>query len=202
VIERIRPILDRPFFYDFYHLLIGANYRSRVLVRDYIRPRPSDRILDLGCGPGRMIRFFPDCSYVGVDANESYILSAQKRYGRRGEFICQRVTHHSVQQLGAFDIVLALGLVHHLNDVEAQDLFRAGQAALKLAGRMITNDGCYAPGQSFAERYLLSRDRGRFVRTQEQYLELAGGSFSQVTAHLREDLLRIPYTHLIMACVR
>lgn len=202
MIERIRPILDRPFFYDFYHLLIGANYRSRVLVRDYIRPRPGDRILDLGCGPGRMIRFLPDCSYVGVDTNESYIISAQKRYSRRGEFICQRVSHQSVQGLGAFDIVLALGLVHHLNDLEAQDLFRAGQAALKPAGRMITNDGCYAPGQSFTERYLLSRDRGRFVRTREQYLELAGGRFSRVTAHLREDLLRIPYTHLIMECVR
>jgi cyclopropane fatty-acyl-phospholipid synthase-like methyltransferase len=202
VIERLRLILDRPFFYDFYNLLIGANYRSRVLVRDYIRPRPGDRILDLGCGPGSMMPFLPDCCYVGVDVNESYIISAQKRYGHRGEFICQRVSHQSVQQLGAFDVVLALGVVHHLDDVEAQHLFRAGRAALKPAGRMITNDGCRVPGQSFAQQYMLSRDRGRFVRTEEEYLELARSWFSEVRAHLREDLLRIPYTHLILECVR
>lgn len=202
MIELIRPILDRPFFYELYHRLIGANYRSRVLVSEYIRPGPDDRILDIGCGPGNMMPFLPECRYLGVDVNESYIISAKERYGHRGEFLCERVSHHSVQSLGAFDIVLALGLLHHLDDSEAHDLFRLGSTALKSGGRMITNDGCYVPGQSRAERYLLSRDRGRFIRTQEEYLKLARGWFSEVTPHLRDDVLRIPYTHLILECVR
>ncbi len=202
MIEHIRPILDRPFFYKLYHSLIGANYRSRVLVSEYIRPKPSDRILDIGCGPGTMLPFLPQCQYLGVDANPAYIALAQQRYGDRGEFICERVSQHSVEQLGAFDIVLALGLVHHLDDSEAKDLFRLGYTALKPGGRVVTNDGCYAPGQSTAERFLLSRDRGQFVRTQEQYLALAHSCFQEVHAHLREDVLRIPYTHLILECVR
>jgi cyclopropane fatty-acyl-phospholipid synthase-like methyltransferase len=202
MIEHIRPILDRPFFYELYHSLIGANHRSRVLVEEYIRPKPHDRILDIGCGPGNMLPFLPQCEYLGVDANPTYIASAQQRYGNRGEFVCERVSHHSVQHFGAFDIVLALGLIHHLEDSEAKDLFRIGYTALKPGGRMITNDGCYAVGQSAAKRFLLSRDRGRFVRTQEQYVELAHSWFQEVKPHLREDVLRIPYTHLIMECVR
>lgn len=202
MIERIRSILNRPFFYDCYNLLIGANYRSRVLVREYIRPIPENRILDIGCGPGTMLPFLPQCRYVGVDANASYIASARNRFGRRGEFICGRVGHYSVEPLGVFDIVLALGLLHHLNDAEAEDLFRLGRTALKPGGRMITNDGCYILGQSLAKRYLLSRDRGRFVRTKDEYLRLARGSFSEVIPHLREDVLRIPYTHLILECAR
>jgi len=202
MIEAIRPILNHPFFYEFYHVLIGANYRGRVLVNQYIRPQPGNRILDIGCGPGNMLPFLPDCDYLGVDASESYITSARRRYGYRGKFVCERVSHHSVEQFGAFDIVLALGLVHHLEDAEAGDLFRLGYTALKPGGRMVTLDGCYMPGQSAAKRYFLSRDRGRFIRTPTEYERLAHAWFSNVGLNLREDVLRIPYTSLIMECTR
>jgi SAM-dependent methyltransferase len=202
MIEFIRPILDRSFFYELYHQLIGANYRSRVLVSDYIRPRAGDKILDIGCGPGNMVPFLPHGQYLGVDANAAYIADARKRYGDRGEFVCERVSQHSLDQFGAFDIVLALGLVHHLDDAEAQDLFRLAYAALKPGGRLITNDGCYKAKQSAATRYLLSRDRGEYVRSQEEYEKLAHSCFSEVRSHIREDVLLIPYTHLIMECVR
>jgi len=202
MIELVRPILDRPYFYELYHRLIGANHRSHVLVNEYIRPKPSDCILDIGCGPGNMLPFLPECRYLGVDANESYITSARERYRHRGEFICERVSHHNVSHFGEFDIVLALGLIHHLDDSEARDLFRLGYTALKPGGRLITNDGCYTAHQSQVERYLLSRDRGQYVRTETRYLELAHSWFQKVVPHLREDVLRIPYTHLIMECVR
>lgn len=202
MIELVRPILDRPYFYELYHRLIGANYRSRVLVNEYIRARPSDHILDIGCGPGNMLPFLPECQYLGVDVNDSYINTAKQRYGHRAKFVCERVSHHNVAELGAFDIVLALGLTHHLDDDEARDLFRLGYAALKPGGRLITNDGCYTSSQSRVERYLLSRDRGQYVRTEAQYVDLAHSCFPQVIPHLRTDVLRIPYTHLIMECVR
>ena len=44
------------------------------------------------------------------------------------------------------------------------------------------------------------KDRGKFVRTREEYLRLASARFPKVEPHLRHDLLRIPYTHLIMRC--
>ncbi|MGC2108420.1 MAG: class I SAM-dependent methyltransferase [Candidatus Korobacteraceae bacterium] len=202
MLELIRPILDWPFFYESYHKLIGANYRSRVLVEEYIRPQAGERILDIGCGPGNMLPFLPECRYMGFDSNPSYIASARQRYGKRGEFVCERVSDHTVRQFGEFDIVLALGLVHHLDDAEATDLFRLGYTALRAGGRLITNDGCYVPHQSAAKRYLLSRDRGQFVRTREQYEGLAHRLFGEVQGDLREDVLRIPYTHLIMVCTR
>jgi SAM-dependent methyltransferase len=202
MIERIRSILDLPYFYELYHGLIGANYRSRVLVNEYIRPNLSDRILDIGCGPGTMMPFLPECNYLGVDANMSYIVSARERYGHRGKFLCGRVNQQNVSDLGTFDIVLALGLVHHLEDPEARHLFSLGYTALKPGGRLITNDGCYTANQSVVERYLLSRDRGQYVRGEDEYLKLAHSSFDNVESVLRRDILRIPYTHIVMKCVR
>jgi SAM-dependent methyltransferase len=202
MIEYIRPILDRPFFYELHNTLIGAKHRSQVLVREYVRPKPGDRVLDIGCGPGNMVPFLPDCRYFGVDMNADYIERARSQYGNRAEFGCQRVSEHTISEMGAFDIVLALGLLHHLDDAEADDLFRLGYAALRPGGRMITMDGCYLPKQSRIERYLLESDRGRFVRTEDEYLKLAQRRFNQVLRHLQPALLRIPYTHIFMECIR
>jgi hypothetical protein len=52
------------------------------------------------------------------------------------------------------------------------------------------------------KRYLLSRDRGKFVRTLPEYEALARTQFDRVATYIREDVLRIPYTHLIMVCTR
>lgn len=203
MIKLIRPILDRPFFYESFQALIGAHSRFREVVAQYIRPQPGDRLLDIGCGPGNIVPFLPECNYLGFDSNESYIAAARARYGYRGEFVCERVSAHTVQQHGQFDIVLALALTHHLDDAEARDLFHLAHASLKPGGRMITLDGCYTPNQSWMKRYLLSRDRGQFVRTQQQYESLAKTCFENVESFLREDMMRvIPYTLLITVCTR
>jgi SAM-dependent methyltransferase len=202
IVESVRPILDHPFFYQLFHTIVGARGRSELLMTTYIRPIPGDRILDIGCGPGSMLPYLPESHYLGVDANESYIKSARKRYGHRGQFVCDRVSQQSVKDLGVFDIVLALGLVHHLDDAEARDLFRMGHNALRPGGRMITMDGCYISPQSGAARYFLSRDRGQFVRTADQYIRVARTQFTEVHADIRHDALRIPYTTLFMICVR
>ena len=58
------------------------------------------------------------------------------------------------------------------------------------------------PRVDLATRLALGLDRGRFVRDRQQYEDLARAHFTVLTSHLRHDLLRIPYTHLIMECAR
>jgi len=202
MIEYARRILGYHFFYELFHKFIGVDYRNRVLVDEYLRLRPGDSILDIGCGPGNMVPFLPPCTYLGVDASPQYIAAAQRRYGHRGKFICEQVKMHHLQEIGSFDVVLASGLVHHLDDSEAADLFRLGYEALVPAGRMITVDVCIVPGQSAAKRYFLSRDRGQFVRQKEEYVRLAAAAFSQVRPTVREDVLRLPNTTLFMECTK
>ena len=72
--------------------------------------------------------------------------------------------------------------------------------ALSAKGRLVTYDGCYVPDQSRIARWLLRNDRGQYVRTRDAYEKLAGSAFARVEPHLRHDMLRIPYTHLILRC--
>jgi hypothetical protein len=79
-------------------------------------------------------------------------------------------------------------------------MFDLVRRALRPHGRLVPFDGCYVPGQSPIARWFLGKDRGRFVRTREEYARLASATFGNVELNLRHDLLRIPYTHLIMRC--
>ena len=74
--------------------------------------------------------------------------------------------------------------------------------ALKKGGRLITFDGCYIEGQSKIAQFIISRDRGQFVRTQDGYVNLASKVFSRIEVGLRDDLLRIPYNHVILECTK
>ena len=210
MIRRITSVLARPWAYQLFFNVIGAPGRSRILVRDYIRPRPGDRILEIGCGPGTIVPYLPDSEYVGFDLSEEYIEQARKKFSDArspqkhrpsATFFCERVSEYTLPQRNYFDVVLALGILHHLDDSEALQLFAIAHEALNPGGKLITLDGVWTNDQSRAARYLLSRDRGRFVRTQEQYVDLASKAFSKITANIRHDLLRIPYTHIILECV-
>ncbi|MGC2190315.1 MAG: hypothetical protein WA607_17975, partial [Candidatus Sulfotelmatobacter sp.] len=83
---------------------------------------------------------------------------------------------------------------------EAVQLFRMARRTLKPDGRLITSDGVWLASQSKFAKFLLSRDRGRFVRQAEEYVALASTSFSSVSSAVRHDMLRIPYSHLILEC--
>lgn len=202
--QMVRSILSFAWAYRLFDSSIGGPSRAALFVQQYMRSRPGDRILDIGCGPGNMFPFLPETKYTGFDMNPNYIAAARSRYGNRAAFYCQRVSDSSLpeKQRSSFDVVLAMAVVHHLDDAEALSLFRLARAALRPGGRLLTCDGCYTDGQHWMARYLLSKDRGRYVRTREGYLNIATQVFRTVRADIRHDLIRIPYTHVIMECTK
>ena len=197
----MKALLELPFFYNLWRRGIARSDLNSVLVSTYARPANSQRVLDIGCGPAPILESLPrDVEYVGFDPNSAYIDSARARFGARGRFFRSTATREALEDLGKFDVVMAVGVLHHLDDEEAAELFWMAHEALEPGGRLITFDGCYRDGQSRVARMLLDHDRGRHVRTQDEYLALAEGAFSSVSPHLREDLLRVPYTHVILEC--
>ena len=196
----LKDILAQARVYSLFARLIGATRGRQLYVQRYIRPQAGDRILDIGCGPADILEALPAVDYHGFDLSTKYIESARKRFGTRGHFHIEAVSAELVRKYAGFDLVLANGVLHHLNDAEATDLFRVAKAALRPGGTLVMLDGCFVGGQSPIARHLLRNDRGKFVRTQSEYLRLASLAFCKVESHLSGDLLRIPYTHLIMRC--
>lgn len=110
-------------------------------------------------------------------------------------FECARVDSASLEGLGKFHLVIARGVLHHLDDGEAESLCKLARQALAPGGRLVTLDACYAVGQHRFAKMLIDRDRGRNVRDAAGYRALANRVFDDVTVEVRHDLMRVPYTH-------
>ena len=200
----LRSILSHPTIYKLFSSMVGAWNSQSTFVNEYVRPRPGDRVLDIGCGPGNILDHLPEVDYFGFDFNPSYIESATRLYGQRGKFFCQRVseTKEFLERPESFDIVIAVGILHHLDDTEADHLFEIANRALRKGGRLVTFDGCYVEGQSRLAKHLLSHDRGQFVRDAAGYEHLACQRFDEVKVSIRHDLLNIPYSHIVLECTK
>jgi SAM-dependent methyltransferase len=183
--------------YELWSRLVGGERSRAALVREHVRPFPGARVLDVGCGPGDLVRHLGDVRYVGVDVSEPYIERARRLYGDRAEFRVGDATDLD-DDLRGFDFVLAFGVVHHLDDEGAHRLFAGAGRALAPGGRVVAVDPAFANGQPRAARFVISRDRGNNVRTAEAYARLAEGALRDVTVRTRGDLLRIPYTHCVL----
>jgi SAM-dependent methyltransferase len=195
----LRSILSFPQAYRLFWNVIGGRRYIRICVEEYIKPKPGCRLLDIGCGPGNIVPYFRDVEYVGFDMSAEYIESARKHYPQ-ATFVCELISQYTLPNLKYFDVVLALGILHHLDDGEAHQLFEIAYQALKPGGKLVSLDGVFTNDQSPVTRYLLNHDRGRFVRNLDGYVQIASRVFPHVKPTLRYDLLRIPYTHIIMEC--
>jgi SAM-dependent methyltransferase len=99
-------------------LLRPGLLRRRQLGLDTVRAYPAGRVLDVGCGSGRIGEFALDAGarhYVGVDFAEEMIELARsrlERFGARAELILGDFLESPLE--GPFEVILALGLFDYL----------------------------------------------------------------------------------------
>jgi cyclopropane fatty-acyl-phospholipid synthase-like methyltransferase len=197
----VRAILSHPAVYDQFQMLMGSDRIRRELVAEHIRPFAGMRLLDIGCGTARILDYLPELSYHGFDLSHKYIDEAVARYANRGVFRCALVEEATLQGEPPFDLVLAVGVLHHLDDKSTQQLMQLAKFALKDGGRLVTIDPCFDSEQNPIARFLVSQDRGQNVRSGELYRQLALNAFSQTEGVVRHRAW-IPYTHWIMECTK
>jgi 2-polyprenyl-3-methyl-5-hydroxy-6-metoxy-1,4-benzoquinol methylase len=196
----IRAILNSPKIYDFSQNLMGADAIRRNIVSNFIRPVENFRVLDIGCGTARILDYLPkDVRYYGFDLSQAYIDDAKARYGSRGNFNCALVEQTTIDNLEPFDAVIAVGVLHHLDNPQAIALMHLAHASLKQEGRLITIDPTLVDGQNVIAKYLVKNDRGQNVRSPEEYYLLPNRIFSKVSGQVKHRTF-IPYTHWIMEC--
>jgi SAM-dependent methyltransferase len=193
--------LKVPFLYNLFQDAIGGNALRRKVIRSHVRAKPGDRVIDVGCGPAQVLSWLPHVQYLGLDINADYIASAIRRHGNKGTFVVGDTK--SLQDDLRFkdaDIVIAFGVLHHLDDQDAAHCIRFAYDALKKQGRFIALDACWIPNQGVLSRYIMSNDRGRNIRTEQQYRQLAAKVFTNVGTWVDTTPMRIPYVTVVLEC--
>lgn len=199
VTSGLRGILNHPLVYRCMQWLVGAE-RLRRHLAGLIEPTPGLRVLDIGCGPADLLAWLPGVDYVGFDSSSDYIAAARARFGARGRFFQEELRPDTRLDLGQFDRIVAVGLLHHLDDQAALRLFELAAQRLSPGGRLVTVDCCWRKGQHPLARWLIARDRGQNVRSLDGYQKLARSQFPLVEASYRHNLLHIPYSHTLLTC--
>jgi ubiquinone/menaquinone biosynthesis C-methylase UbiE len=178
-----------------------------------LAPRPGERILDVGCGTGRVTAeiaaLVPGGVVVGFDRSEAMLSVARRAMRSRapaggiGVIRYVRGDGAALPFSAAFDAVFSAATLHWIADHEA--VFRGVFTALKPGGRLVAQAGggrnlerlytraaalmkqpAYA---SFFERW---RDPWHFAAPDDTREALARAGFADVDVHLRAAPIAFP----------
>ena len=197
----IRFWLKVPFLYNLFQDAIGGNALRRSFIESHVRAKAGDKVIDIGCGAAEILRWLPDVDYLGFDVNPACIASAERMYAGKGTFVVGDT--ESLWEDPRFrdaDIVIGLGILHHLSDNEAAHCLRFAHRALREGGRFVCFEACWVANQGFLSKYIMSKDRGQNIRTEQTYRQLAGEVFKHVNAWVDLKPLRIPYVIIFLEC--
>jgi 2-polyprenyl-3-methyl-5-hydroxy-6-metoxy-1,4-benzoquinol methylase len=114
-----------------YALINRWNPRNLEIIRDWVAPSPGDRILDVGCGKGHLVKALSELGIdaVGIDLNPNAADVA----------VVPRVRTMSATNLefedGAFDAVVSFHAIEHIASIE--DVLREMARVVKPAGKVL-----------------------------------------------------------------
>lgn len=200
--EALYRLVRIPAFYAWLQDLLGARRASETLVERFIRPRAGSRILDVGCGPGSLRPYLGDVRYTGVDLNPAHIRAAKEHGDPSDLYLVGNVVTDLSFEPESFDIILLIGVLHHIDDAAAGVLFRRLAELLDKDGRIVACDGLYVDRQRVAAKLMLDLDSGKHVRDEKGYSALCNGAPLKAAVTVTNDLLRVPYDHNIMVLTR
>lgn len=109
--------------------------------------KDGERILDVGCGNGRLLQHLKgkNISYVGTDLSSNLIKLAQKNAeanfeirNSKFEFLNGNILELDKLEVGAFDWIFSIAVIHHLPSRELQvQALRNFKKKLKANGKIV-----------------------------------------------------------------
>ena len=177
---------------------LGADRIRRICLNDFLKLRPGERVLDIGCGPGYILDYMPRVDYVGFDTEPRYIEYAKKRFPDRGQFFCEHFDLEHVQKLALISMQSCCSGSYITSTTALRNtLLRLLAQVMSPKGRVVTADACFTPDQSYLARWVAKSDRGQFVRNVPAYRSLFSEYFEIVESTIFHNTGRIPSTEVI-----
>jgi ubiquinone/menaquinone biosynthesis C-methylase UbiE len=146
----------------------------------------------------------PEANYLGIEPLQSCVRKARLMFsGTNRQFVLG--DHKQLKEIPdeSFDLIIAVGVLHHIDDDIASEFIEEGWRILRRGGRLTTLDPVFHSDQSILSRAVVKWDRGKWVRTESEYSEIITAHFpGKKEARIYSGLLRIPYDHVTFTLIK
>ena len=143
------PALNYDFltpFYDLFAEVLGYGKKQRNKVIDLLGLKPDEKLLDVGCGTGKLLllakKRFPEIEMAGVDIDKKVLDIARKKFAE--ENLTIKFVETGAQKLpfpnSHFTVVVSTLIFHHLPTKIKKSAIREIYRVLKKNGRFLLAD--------------------------------------------------------------
>lgn len=155
-------------FKDFILRVITLNYFVfKKIIHNELNVKNGISILDIGSGTGTISPLFSKCNYVGIDIDGKLIEFSKRNY----PFLFKKM---DAQKLNfpdnSFDMVMVLGVIHHLNDRQSVKVLKNVKRVLKKRGLVLIVEAIPPLSKyNFVGHLLRNLDEGHNIRRLKEY---------------------------------
>ena len=160
----------------------SLNYFNQNLLK-FIPTKKNIKILEIGCGFGRYLKFLKDLGYTnltGIDISSEQIKAAKESYDLENVFVADAIEYLD-KNTGKFDVILVLDVVEHLDLEYALELGTKMYQNLTADGILVMQTPNGLAPLSLYRYGDITHVRALNVQSAMQYLTLAG--FSKMSFH-------------------
>ena len=190
----INRLLGVASIYDLFQVVIGGYTVRRQTIVDAVGSNSGLSVLDLGCGTGIASQWLNCSNYMGIDLDPGYLERAKSLNSKDCLFVLGSAQDVStLARDRKFDIVLLIGIMHHLKFEDCAPLLRDVAGLLNDGGQLIGMEPSFFVGQSWLTRTITQMDRGKNILHQEEWEQLLSECFPHIDVRVASNLMRIPY---------
>jgi uncharacterized radical SAM superfamily protein len=199
-------ILNNFWTYRITRFLFSYNYIKiqKAILKDLIEQLDKEAvILEIGSGTCENFALLNEKKVIFSDLNYDYLLSAMKFYSSKTKkmIICQDGRFLAVKNSSS-DLVIAIGLFHHVDDTAFKEILMQIEGVLKSEdSKLIIIDGLRPTSFgifNFVGRLLCSLDRGEYFREYSKYRTFLNRSSLRI---VKESKIKaFPYELAIFIC--
>lgn len=198
-------------FYQMVQTVFSERRSKQLILDEFVNPAGTEcKVLDIGCGPGNLVSFLPThVHYFGLDVNADYIESASKRFSalENARFMCGTAVDFFDSDLlpdDSIDVVIIHGVLHHVEDEVAAEMFGLARKKLKQGGKMVVLEPVWFEGQSSLRKWVMTKDRGNNIKRDSDWINLFTSltdGWATSNTRIKQNLIRF-YDLIVLDVVK